>query len=130
MILLAKNINLKGVNSQPASHIDVYPTITNLLGITAPKTILGQDLLNTKTPVETHFKFISGGIDTILTNNLAYQADNDGAFENGSCQSMPNKKTLPIYDCQTLYNQQSDIIKASNIIIRGNLLKSFSDNIK
>lgn len=83
MILLAPGTNLNGLDNIPASHLDIYPTIANLLGIIPPKSILGQDLLNTKNPVETHFKIISGGIDAILTNNLAYQADDDGVFEHG-----------------------------------------------
>ena len=122
MILLAPATNLNGSDNIPASHLDVYPTIVNLLGIIPPKSILGQDLLNTKTPVETHFKIISGGIDTVLTNNLAYQADDDGVFEHGSCESLPDKKSLPINDCQNLYTEQANNLNASNIIIKGNLL--------
>jgi arylsulfatase A-like enzyme len=126
MILLAPNTDLKGTTNEPASHLDIYPTIANLLGISAPKTILGQDLLNTKTPVETHFETVSGGIDAILTPDKAYEADESGAFSHGSCESWPDKKSLPISDCQSLYKQQSDALKASNIIVRGNLLNSLN----
>jgi phosphoglycerol transferase MdoB-like AlkP superfamily enzyme len=126
MILLAPGTNLSGITGIPSSHLDIYPTVANLFGINAPKTILGQDLLNTKTPVETHFKLISGGIDAILTSNMAYRADNDGTFENGSCESWPGPEgtpnILPINDCKTLYEQQAGAIKTSNIIIWGNLL--------
>ena len=122
MILLAPGTNLNGTINIPASHLDIYPTIANLLGIIPPKTILGQDLLNTKTPVETHFKLVSGGIDAILTPNLAYQADEDGVFEHGSCESIPDQKSLPISDCQNIYTQQANNLRASNIVIKGNLL--------
>jgi len=128
MIILAPKTNLRGTSSIPSSHLDIYPTITNLLGFSNPTIILGQDLLNTKNPVETHFELISGGIDTILTSNLVYQANNDGLFINGHCKSWPAQESLPISDCQTLYNQQFDDIRASNIIIRGNLLNNFSVN--
>jgi phosphoglycerol transferase MdoB-like AlkP superfamily enzyme len=130
MILLSQNTNLKGAINIPGSHLDVYPTITNLLGIVPPKTILGQDLLNTKTPVETNFKLVSGGIDAILTPNLVYKAADDGIFLNGSCESLPDHKSLPITDCQNLYNEQSDTVKASNIIVRGNLLNFFLANLQ
>jgi len=144
MIILASGTNLKGTTNIPGSHLDIYPTIANLLGIVPPKTILGQDLLNTKNPVETHFKVISGGIDAILTKNMAYQADEDGIFEHGLClsitnfsqqklvmdESMPSEKYLPITDCQSLYNEQLNNLKVSNIIIRGNLLNSFSTDLK
>jgi len=134
MIILAPGTNLKGINDIPGSHLDIYPTITNLLGIIPPKTILGQDLLNTKTPVETHFKLVSGGIDAILTQNLIYQADEDGIFLHGSCKSVPDPKStpksLPIADCQNIYNEQSNTIKASNIIVRGNLPNFFLAKLK
>ncbi|MCX6721691.1 MAG: LTA synthase family protein, partial [Candidatus Staskawiczbacteria bacterium] len=122
MILLAPGTNLKGTTNIPSSHLDIYPTITNLLGITTPKSVLGQDLLNTKNPSETHFKLVSGGVDTILTESLAYQASEDGLFIHGSCESIPNKNILPITDCKNLYNEQSNAVKASNIIIKGDLL--------
>jgi phosphoglycerol transferase MdoB-like AlkP superfamily enzyme len=128
MLILNSGIKNQTIN-EPASHLDIYPTITNLLGIVPPKTILGQDLLNTKTPVETHFKIVSGGIDAILTDKMAYQADEDGIFLHGFCESWPGQKSLPIADCQNLYNQQSSTVKASNIIVRGNLLGMFSANL-
>ncbi len=114
------------IMSEPASHLDIYPTITNLLGINPPKSILGQDLLNTKTPVETHFELVSGGIDAILTPTLSYESDETGLFLNGSCKSATTKKSLPITDCQKIYSEQSNNIKASNIIVRGNLLSAIS----
>jgi phosphoglycerol transferase MdoB-like AlkP superfamily enzyme len=129
MIILNSGIESQTIN-EPSSQLDVYPTITNLLGIVPPKTILGQDLLNTKMPIETNFKNVSGGIDAILTSNLAYQASEDGFFAHGSCESVPSKDILPIADCQNIYTEQSNTIKASNIIVRGNLLNYYSANLK
>jgi phosphoglycerol transferase MdoB-like AlkP superfamily enzyme len=120
MMLL--NANLQGTNNIPASHLDIYPTITNLLGIEAPKTVLGQDLLNTKTPVASRFGLVSGGIASVLTKDLFYESSPDGAFQNGECRSMPDKKLLPIQNCKTIYDEQFNTIKASNIVIRGDLL--------
>jgi phosphoglycerol transferase MdoB-like AlkP superfamily enzyme len=123
MIILNSGVKSQ-IMDEPASHLDIYPTITNLLGINPPKSIFGQDLLNTKNPVETHFELVSGGIDVILTSSLAYQADDDGIFEHGSCEEIPSQKSLPISDCQNIYNQQSTDLKASNIVVRGNLLSA------
>ena len=115
--------------TEPGSHLDIYPTITNLLGITPPDTILGQDLFNDKNPEETLFNLVSGGINTIVTPNLAYQADKDGEFTDAQCITIPDKEPVPIATCQALYTQQSDAIRASNIIIQGDLLGYFADNI-
>lgn len=122
LIILVPGTELQGTINTPASHLDIYPTITNLLGIPAPKTILGQDILNTKNPVVTRFNLISGGINIILTADLIYEANKNGVYEYGACIEAPSKKFLPVENCKKLYSQQSDIIKASNIIIRGDLL--------
>ena len=126
MILFAPGTNLKGTTNTPGSHLDIYPTVTNLFGIQTPKTVLGQDLLNTKTPVETHFELASGDVDAVLTSNMSYEESNDDVFGNGACKSVPSSgetlKSLPVSDCQSLYNQQVANVKASQIIIRGNLL--------
>jgi len=124
MIMLARGTNLKGATDTPGSHLDIYPTITNLFGIAAPKTVLGQDLLNTRTPIETHFELVSGGIDAILTPNMTYEAGEDGVFKDGTCESWPNQQSLPINNCQDLYNRQVANVRASNIIVRGNLLST------
>ncbi|MFA6189948.1 MAG: LTA synthase family protein [Candidatus Staskawiczbacteria bacterium] len=121
MIILNSNVESRTVN-EPASHLDVYPTVANLLGVVAPKSIFGQDLLNTKNPIETHFKLISGGIDAILTKDVSYQADESGIFQNGFCKSIISQKDLPITECQKIYTEQLNNLKASRIIIRGNLL--------
>ena len=126
--LIILNSGLKNQTvSEPASQIDIYPTIADLLGIDSPATIFGQDLITTKTPIETHFKLVSGGVDAILTDSLAFQANEDGVFEHGSCMSVPKPggyaKSLPISDCQNIYKEQSNAIKASNILIKGNLLQ-------
>ena len=126
MILLAPGGKIIGTTDIPSSHLDIYPTVVNLLGIVPPKSILGQDLLNTNPPpggpVETHFELVSGGIDTILTSNMVYQAGVDGLFGHGSCESWPEEKSLPIADCQNIYTEQSNTLKASNIVVRGDLL--------
>ena len=125
MIVLGSK-DLKGVINIPGSQLDIYPTIANLLGITPPKSILGQDLLNTPTPIETHFELVSGGIDAILTPTLSYTSNTNGIFDQGECKSLPKGKSLPILDCKDIYTQQTNNIKASNIIIRGNLLNLIS----
>ena len=129
MIILNSGLKNQTI-SEPASHLDIYPTITNLLGIKTPKTVLGQDLLNTKNPTETHFELVSGGVDTILTNKLIYEASEDGIFKNGLCKSAPSQESLPISNCQEIYNQQANAVRASQIIVKGNLLNFYSSNLK
>jgi phosphoglycerol transferase MdoB-like AlkP superfamily enzyme len=120
--LIVLNSGLTGEYIEPCSHLDIFPTITNLLGIEIPKTVLGQDLLNSETPVVAHFKVVSGKVDAIVSNELVYKSAKGGEFSEGQCYKMPEETILQTVDCWPLYKQQSDTIKASNIIIRGNLL--------
>ncbi len=114
----------------PASHLDLLPTITNLMGIKAPSDILGQDIFNAKNPVVTYRNIGSGDINTILTQEIAFKADNDGVFNDGVCLKIPEKVSLPISDCQNIYLQQSDMVKASDIMVRGNLSGLFLSSLK
>lgn len=128
LILLNPKLNasLHGAVSTPGSHLDLYPTVANLLGIPPPDTVIGQDLLSTKTPVITHRDPYSAIITTILTPSLEYDAAQSGIFEDGTCVKLPASMKLPINDCQALYDQQSDNIEASDFIVRGNLISDLA----
>jgi lipoteichoic acid synthase len=126
LILLFPKLNASesGATSTPGSHLDLYPTVANLLGIKPPGILFGQDLLSTKTPVITHRDPYSGIITTILTPSLEYDAAQSGALADGTCLRLLASTALgiPIADCEALYDQQSGIIQASDLIVRGNLI--------
>ncbi|MFA6995072.1 MAG: LTA synthase family protein [Patescibacteria group bacterium] len=122
LIILAPDTNLSGTINNPSSHLDFYPTIANLLGLKIPRSVLGQDILNSSTPVMTRRNSGSGTINSILTPRLAYEASSDGVFERGRCLTLPNKQFLPSQNCRSLYEEQNNLIKASDIIERGNLI--------
>ncbi|MDB5188293.1 MAG: hypothetical protein JWO50_813 [Candidatus Kaiserbacteria bacterium] len=124
LILLSPKLNtLKhGTIDTPGSHLDLYPTVANLLGILPPNTVLGQDLLNTKTPVITHRDPYSEIILSIMTPSLLYESSASGIFEEGTCETLPQNTMLPIADCSALYEQQSTTIRVSDDLVRGNLL--------
>jgi lipoteichoic acid synthase len=132
LILLNPKLNatLSGATSTPGSHLDLYPTVANLLGITPPNTVIGQDLLSTKTPVITHRDPYSAIITTILTPTLEYDAAQSGVFADGTCLQLPAKTKLPIDDCETLYDQQSANVEASDFIVRGNLIPDLATSTK
>jgi len=113
----------------PASHLDFYPTVVNLLGFKPLQSVLGQDVFNTKTPVVTRRNIFSGTINTILTNTLAFKANADGVFGHGECLKEPEETPLPTESCQSIYNQQTNTIRASDIIVRGNLLDYYIANL-
>ncbi len=117
---------LKKKVETPGSHLDLYPTIAGLLGVALPQSIFGKDLLGTTEPVVTHRDPYSQIITTILTPKLAYKAAASGIFEEGSCLAMPAKTMLPIANCQKLYDEQSANIKASELMVRGDMILPLS----
>lgn len=122
LIIFSPDSKLKGISNSPGSHLDLYPTLVNLLGILPPKSILGQDLLNSPTPIVTHRNQNSETINSILSSDLFFEASKDGVFENGKCQGLPENKPLPIDICRKIFDQQTMMTRASDIIIKGDLL--------
>ncbi|MEJ0021988.1 MAG: LTA synthase family protein [Candidatus Doudnabacteria bacterium] len=126
MILLAPGLPLNGINSDPASHLDLYPTLANLLGMPAPKTALGQDLFNTADPVATQRNIITGSIKFIVSKDKKYTATSDTEFGNGTCQQLPDGKVLAVSDCEQLFKREKNKIKVSDIVVRYNQLQLLS----
>jgi phosphoglycerol transferase MdoB-like AlkP superfamily enzyme len=119
---LAPDTKLKGERHTPGSHLDVFPTVANLLGYDVPRSVLGQDLLNSESPVVVHRKSGTGAIGAILGNKLIYAASSDGQFANGRCLAADTRRPLSIENCHAMYDQQSDALKVSDTVVRGNLI--------
>ncbi|MFA6255531.1 MAG: LTA synthase family protein [Patescibacteria group bacterium] len=128
LIILAPKTELQGITDTPASHLDLYPTVANLLGITPPASTLGQDIFNTDTPVFVSRHNFSGTINTIISSQLAYKSSDEGIYEYGTCYELPGYKSIPVEACRDLYDRQNDIIKISDIAIRGNFLDLLEAN--
>jgi phosphoglycerol transferase MdoB-like AlkP superfamily enzyme len=122
LIIIDPGTNLQGEITTPGSHLDFFPTIANLLGIVPPKTVLGQDILNTKNPVVVKRNVDTGDMNTILTDDFSFEMNADGIFNDSTCLKMPEKTVVPVNNCLNLYNQESDVTRASDIMIRGDLV--------
>ncbi|NCN25833.1 hypothetical protein COT94_01100 [Candidatus Falkowbacteria bacterium CG10_big_fil_rev_8_21_14_0_10_37_14] len=123
LFILAPGTKLQGIKNQPTSHLDIYPTTANLLGIKPPASVFGHDIVNEKNSVVVSRNAISGTIKTIVTNDLSYQASQDGLFENGSCLEMPSKKISPVEICRLIYDTEKNSIEASDLMIKKDILK-------
>ena len=113
-----------GTTAIPASHIDLYPTVSDLLGITPPSSVLGQDLLATNHPIFVHRNLISGTVQSILTTSTLFVPSSDGDVAHGACTDASASTTLPIADCAASFAEQSTAAQMSDLIVRGNLLTS------
>jgi phosphoglycerol transferase MdoB-like AlkP superfamily enzyme len=122
MIILAPGTSLKGERATPASHLDLYPTLVDLLGIKAPPDVFGHDMVDGGDTVAVSRDLVSGTVNSFLTDKLAFHAGSDGAFQSGECFKMPGRITLVMSACQTLYDKESAAVKASDIMVKGNLI--------
>ncbi len=129
IILAPGNVLPVGTDRTPGSHLDLYPTVADLLGIQYPSTALGQDLFATRTPVVTQRVPGTGAIKFIISSDLKYTGSIDGIFEHGTCTTFPQLVSLPVTSCQTLWNQQINNTRASDAIVRYNLLPVVADQI-
>jgi phosphoglycerol transferase MdoB-like AlkP superfamily enzyme len=126
IILAPGNVLPQGIDATPGSHLDLYPTVADLLGIQYPITVLGQDFFTTKTPVVTQRVPGTGAVKFIISSNLKYTGSIDGIFEHGTCTTFPQVMPVPTASCQALWEGQSSTTKASDLIVRYNLLPSVS----
>ena len=92
LLILAPKTKLKGVNKSVASHLDLFPTLANLLGITPPSSVIGRDILNSQEHVFSYRNLLSGTVQIVFTDTIAYHASDDGIFERGLCLELPNKR--------------------------------------
>lgn len=123
LILLAPGTSLKGVITIPTTHLDIYPTIAHLLGYEPPRSVLGSDaFLSNDSRVALYRKRLTGQISTIETEKLEYHASSDGIFEHGSCKKVPEMTPMSLEECRSIFTTQSDAIRASDSVVRGNLI--------
>ncbi len=128
IVLAPGNVLPKGADTTPGSHLDLYPTVADLLGVQYPITVLGQDLFATRTPVVTQRVSGTGAIKFIISSNMKYTSSYDGIFGDGTCITFPSMSPLPVDSCKTLFDEQASTTKASDIIVRYNLLPVLSAN--
>ncbi|MDE2212974.1 MAG: LTA synthase family protein, partial [Patescibacteria group bacterium] len=122
IILAPGSVLPKGTDTTPGSHIDLYPTVADLLGIQYPLSVLGQDLFTTKTPTVVQRVPGTGAIKFIISADLKYTGSIDGIFEHGTCTAFPGLTPLSIASCETLWQSEVNTTKASDLIVRYNLL--------
>ncbi|MEN6423400.1 MAG: LTA synthase family protein [Smithella sp.] len=121
MIIHVPGSGITGEDKTPASHLDYAPTILGLLGIKAPRTMLGQDLLSLRQPVAIQ-RNSAGNIELIETPKVFYTNPGDNNFTSGKCYQANDRKQIKLDSCKKVYDQQSSLARASDLLVRGNAL--------
>ncbi|MBI5654823.1 LTA synthase family protein [Candidatus Uhrbacteria bacterium] len=125
LIVLAPGSRLRtGTTDIPASHLDLYPMVSDWLGIQVPTSILGQDALSADEPVVVHRNMISGTVQNVMTKEKLYSSAADGVFEHGSCLDRSAGRPTAVELCAGIFKQAKKQTEISDIAVRGNLITS------
>ncbi len=125
LIILGSSLSGK-TYSQYGSHLDFYPTIANLLGVSPSSSLFGRDLLGNNHRVTIRNSY-SRSIMVILEEKIAYKNFTDGGiFKKGECLQMPEQKEIPLFICQKIYEEELNETNTSDIVVRGNLVPTLS----
>jgi phosphoglycerol transferase MdoB-like AlkP superfamily enzyme len=121
LLLHVPGSGLVGEDATPASHLDYAPTIMGLLGLQAPSTMLGQNLLAERRPVAMQ-RNSTGAIEVLETNDILYTNPGDNNFASGACYNPRDRKSIKLETCKAAYQEYSALAKVSDIVVRGNAL--------
>ncbi|MBW3537919.1 LTA synthase family protein [Candidatus Parcubacteria bacterium] len=113
--------SLTGTIADPASHLDVYPTIANLAGLPPSRSWLGSDLLNNPEPLVARRKrSVTPEIEMAMDKDLTYAGFTSSNFQDGKCYRQTRQ--VVIGECRQLFDHQLEKIKLSDLIVKGNRL--------
>ncbi len=111
----------KRINS-PSSHLDIMPTILNLVGAKPTSPMFGRDLFGSEPPFF-YTNTFDDNYEQIYSENLRYLNNNTSL----SCSKYVDKKRteLEIAECNTLLTKRAEIDKAVSTLIKRNLFKDY-----
>jgi lipoteichoic acid synthase len=108
------------VNEKVASQMDIYPTLTSLLGIEEPLVQLGKPL-----DIEQE-GFVGFAYETtkytFYSDRYDYLASHKGTFESGTCIDNKTNSETNIEACRPGYNKVIKDIEASQFLFENNLI--------
>jgi len=114
------------VNTGAGSQMDIYPTLTALLGIDQPLLQMGTSLdADYQQTVgfafeTTRYSFYSDEVD--------YVAAHQGVFRLGTCIDNQTKKTTDVERCRKGYDQISSDMQTSTLLLENNWIGDVFDN--
>jgi lipoteichoic acid synthase len=118
-----------GTQHISGGQMDLYPTLANLLGLNTNNMVyFGQDLLNAKDGFSVFRYYFGDG--SFATDNLFYLANDDGKFEDGTCNNRQTGQQVDVNTCSSGYQKAKDNLHMSDLILDTNGLKSLLPNLK
>lgn len=112
----------KGVIHQEVSgHVDIMPTILNLVGAKTNTPLFGRDLYSNTKPYYAAVSYFNNGI--IITGDYVYADGETEGLENGTCYQIKNSEWLKtdINNCRNLVTRRDQDYQISSNLIKYNL---------
>ncbi|WP_210366130.1 LTA synthase family protein [Bacillus sp. REN3] len=109
------------VNEKTASQMDIYPTISSLLGIEEPLFQFGKPL-DIKQEGFVGFAYETTK-HTFYSGRYNYHASHKGTFEAGTCLDNKAGEATDLEACRPGYNKVVKDIETSSFILENNLIK-------
>lgn len=123
LILVAPGMDLHGTVDVPTGHVDLYPTIANLLGLQMPCKKVGLDMLNAPHHAVTLRRSGSDRISAIIAEDRLYTAHADGVFEHGKCRLLHPFTPTSTDTCIRLHRQSENDLRLSDLLVRTNQIR-------
>lgn len=112
------------VNEIVASQMDIYPTISSLLGIERPLVQFGK-ALDVKQEGFAGFAYETTRY-SFFSDEVDYEASHDGIFESGKCIDNSTQEETDIEACRPGFNKLYKDIEASSFMLENNLIPSMA----
>lgn len=109
------------VNTITTSQMDIYPTISTLLGIQGPLIQFGESL-DLKKEGFAGFAYETTRF-TYFTDDYDYTASHDGQFESGTCVNNRTGKKADIEACRGVYNKLRNDVQDSKFLLENNMVR-------
>ncbi|MCP3740131.1 LTA synthase family protein [Rossellomorea sp. BNER] len=108
------------LNEMIGSQMDIYPTVSQLMGITRPLVQLGK-------PLDiAHQQLVGFAYETtpysFYSTTYDYVASHTGVFEDGECIKNDTKKVVNIEYCKKNYNKVFKDIELSRYLLENNMI--------
>ncbi|MTI48745.1 MAG: LTA synthase family protein [Firmicutes bacterium] len=121
-----------GINENKSivgSHVDLFPTIINLLGLKNNKGIMfGQDLNNAKEGFVALQYFVPKG--SFIDDKKIFIMSKDGIFKNSRAWNLITKEPIDIENCREGYEKAIKKTDYSNYILENNLIREIINKNK
>ncbi|MCK5378395.1 MAG: LTA synthase family protein [Acidobacteria bacterium] len=117
IIKAPRRLGLVGLVDRPAGHVDVAPTVANLLGIDGAEFAwMGRNLLGRRCDQP-----VVGEYDCWSTRTHVFLQGDDGTLEAGKCLERPSLSRQPAADCDTAFRAAHDRIAIAQKVLRFDL---------